>query len=676
MAERGVAKIGKDVGGDRSRAGDGKRPFRFALRSARDESMREADPARMRIAPGLHPIQGLAHGRFVIDHRIAFQTVPHQGRIGIGDPVHLNGAVLVAKQDRTPARSRKPQNVVPARGEQTGTEAKPLRAVVVTGNHHYRELETEHYVGKEMIEQLHRLHRRDRAVEHVSADKKRFGVGVAKRDAKLVESIPLLVQKTQSMENTAEVPVGGVKESHKPLKMKSSGTPFAPATAKVAFNNVLRHCEGMKLVISLFWLMFSLPPVAMAEEMPSMEGMHHHHQAHAFPLWADQCSEMEYWDYTMGMCMPMAMAGMSMSHWMVMGNAFLTGVTESGPRGRSAVAVPDMVMGDVGRSLGDRNFLNLSLMATAEKWLYPSQGYPLLLQIGETQADGAPFLDAQHPHSSPIMGLTLSDTITLDDDGDYLSFFFAPRGQTTDGPTAFMHRATGMVNPDAPLGHHIGQDVGHVTSTVIGASFKWGHTIVQVSTFHGAEPEPTQVDLPIGAPDSVALRIIEQLSPTWGVLASAAYVQHPEPDEPSIASEMRYSASTYFKQDWFPGGTFYDWLIFGAVTNYDQATSLLSFNEEGLLDLGRPRVWTRIELLQRTPGELEIAAAAPNDGQWVSAFTLGASYVVAHLSSWDLSFGASFTQYVLPSDYTPAYGGNPWAAKAFLELGGMSMGSL
>ena len=198
------------------------------------------------------------------------------------------------------------------------------------------------------------------------------------------------------------------------------------------------------------------------------------------------CTEMEVWDVGMGMCMPLPMADMPMSMVMVHGNAFGAYVTESGPRGRDALVSPNMIMLDVGKTYGDLHYINLDVMVTTEKWTFPENGYPELLQIGEEKANGDPYLDAQHPHSSPIMGLTLSDTIKLGPgEKDHLKVFFAPRGGATDGPVAFMHRPTGMMNPDAPLGYHIGQDVGHITSTVIGGSFKKRKIRFEASAFHG-----------------------------------------------------------------------------------------------------------------------------------------------------------------------------------------------
>jgi hypothetical protein len=249
-----------------------------------------------------------------------------------------------------------------------------------------------------------------------------------------------------------------------------------------------------------------------------------------------KCDEMTVFNPSTSMCEAYPMADMPMKMIMVHGNIFGTHIWEEGPRAQDAWASTSMIMGDFGTTLGSHHYLNLDVMATAEKWTLPDRGYPLLLQTGESNNQGQPFIDDQHPHSSPIMGLTLSDTIALGNvqEKSYLKVFFAPRGESTDGPVAFMHRITGMINPDAPLGHHIGQDVGHITSTVIGGSLKLGSTHIETSTYHGAEPDPENIDLPIGKPDSVSFRLIEDFTNELTGMISAARVNSPESDQPDI----------------------------------------------------------------------------------------------------------------------------------------------
>jgi hypothetical protein len=396
-------------------------------------------------------------------------------------------------------------------------------------------------------------------------------------------------------------------------------------------------------------------------------------QAH--PMGPRDCSEMEVWDYFMGMCMPLAMKDMPMKMLMLHGNAFIVQTSEEGPRGRNALSSANMAMLDYGTSAFDRHYFNIDLMMTLEKWTFPKDGYPELLQIGEENEDHKPYLDAQHPHSSPIMGLTFSDTISLGHDKDHLKVFFAPRGQATDGPIAFMHRQTGMQNPDAPLGHHIGQDVGHITSTVIGASLRKSDSTFEVSTFNGTEPEPSKVDLPLGTPNSFAARVTEQFSDSTYAMASAAFVKNPEPNEPELDHIWRYSASLYNDHQFDNGWMFHNAFIWGLVNFYDGASALNAFNEEFWFHKSRSSIWGRIEHLQRTAFELQIIPAA-NDPKWVTAATLGYTHKFATWENLEIGLGASVTKDFLPGEFQAAYGGNPLSGKAFLQVGGMKMWDL
>jgi hypothetical protein len=253
-----------------------------------------------------------------------------------------------------------------------------------------------------------------------------------------------------------------------------------------------------------------------------------------------------------------------------------------------------------------------------------------------------------------------------------LRLFFAPRGESTDGPIAFMHRPTGTVNPDAPLGHHIGQDVGHISSTVFGAGLYLGGTVLEASTFYGREPEPTQVDLPLGAPDSFAARLSQHFGAHFLASASAAYVNDPEGD-PAIPHVWRFSASGYSQHDVLERWRLHTFAAWGGTAGYDQAAFLSSFIGEALLaDDRRLSFWGRLEVLQRTPAELAIPAvappAAPNVGQWVGALTLGETTRIISWWGFDFSAGASATASALPSDYAPSYGGSVvFSGKVFIE---------
>lgn len=391
------------------------------------------------------------------------------------------------------------------------------------------------------------------------------------------------------------------------------------------------------------------------------------------PRGPSDCGDMEAWDFANGMCMPLAMKDMPMKMLMLHYNSFFVQTVEEGRRGRNAFSIPNMFMLDAGSSVGNRHYFNVGLMGTVERWTFPDNGTPELMQVGEENASHEPYLDAQHPHSSPIMGLTLSDTVTLGTGKDHLKIFFSPRGQSTEGPVAFMHRATGMVNPDAPLGHHIGQDVGHISSTVIGGALRLSNTTIEVSSFNGTEPQPVQVDLPMATPNSYAARFTQMLNAHSFAMASAAFVKNPEPHDPDLDHLWRYSASLYNDHAFDSGWRVHNAFIWGLINEYDNASALNSFAEEFWFHRDRKNIWSRIEFLQRTPGELEISSLSPNDPKWVTAVTIGYTHKIAKWDLADIGLGASLTKDFLPSAFQNAYSGDPLSGKVFLQVGGMKM---
>jgi hypothetical protein len=413
---------------------------------------------------------------------------------------------------------------------------------------------------------------------------------------------------------------------------------------------------------------------------PAAMGHHHHHdgmsndQMMEMMISPDRCDpDAGYYGFGMSMCL-VRPSQRGRGYFMVMGSAFLADVNTGGARGRSEISGPNWLMLDGAIDLASWNRLELDAMLTAELWTTPSRGYPELLQIGESDSQGRPFIDAQHPHSSPLMGLALSDVISFSRERTrLLRIWFAPRGESTDGPIAFMHRPTGAVNPDAPLGHHIGQDAGHVTSTVIGAALVLGGTTIETSAFHGREPEPTQVDLPIGTPDSVGARLSQRLGPHFLAAGSFAYVNNPE-GEPGSPHELRFSVSAYTVHDLPRAWRVHSTAVWGAVTDYDHTPLLQSILGEVLFSDGDNSPWSRLEVLQRTASELGIASLVPDEARWCGALTLGYTRKVVDIGPIDFSLGGSATVTFLPSDFVPAYGSSAvLSGKLFIQARGMKM---
>lgn len=389
-----------------------------------------------------------------------------------------------------------------------------------------------------------------------------------------------------------------------------------------------------------------------------------------------RCAPDETWDSTMQMCMPgsdaagrgLAVAGQF--------NAFGVFSALQGPRGVDQFAAPNWFMIDASRRIGTRQLLGIDLMGTAELWTYPRHGYAELLQVGEERGDGSAYIDAQHPHSSPLMGLTLSDTFSLADHRT-LRLSFAPRGESGDGPVAYMHRASARDNPDAPLGHHVGQDVGHISSTVLAAQLRTGPWTLEASAFNGSEPEPTHVDLPIGALDSGALRLAYDINMDHRILASVAHVAQADPAFPGTTSAMRLSASAYdhftLRGNWTVDHAF----VLGSIQRNPAGAKLASLLDEFTATRGSTAVWGRVELLQRLGSELALAnptaPGAANDRHWISALTIGYSHWIGGRRGIEFALGSSLTADVVPEAWAHAYGSRaPLTARLIVQAHGDS----
>jgi len=411
---------------------------------------------------------------------------------------------------------------------------------------------------------------------------------------------------------------------------------------------------------------FALVPLACVASPPDPSGDSVASTVH-------DCAVSESWDNSMNMCMPSASS--AGAHTLISGQFNVFGVYSfvQGPRGVDQFAAPDMLMLDVARALTVRQLFNLDLMGTTELWTYPRRGYPQLLQIGEEHSDGQPFVDAQHPHSSPIMGLTLSDTVSLQSSAT-LKLFLAPRGESTDGPIPFMHRESARDDPDAPLGHHVGQDVGHISSTVLGAQLDLGQVVVEASAFNGTEPNPTVVDLPLGPVNSAALRVTYAITAEQRLMASVADVKQTDPEYPGTTSATRVSASLYEHLRLAGFGSLDQTLIVGSITRHPTDSALTSFLDEAVLQRGTSDFWGRVEVLQRLASELEIPASPLPESavkHWVSALTLGYTHWSSPYRNLQIGLGSSLTVDVVPTDWAGEYGSRtPLTMRLIIQVRG------
>ena len=383
------------------------------------------------------------------------------------------------------------------------------------------------------------------------------------------------------------------------------------------------------------------------------------------------CEPLKEWDPLSATCRSLPANEVNLSEFNFRENIFFVGTSEQSTRGRMSLSSPNTVFASYGRTLDQKNYLSLDLTATAERFSFPTSGYPELLQIGEKDEIGRSYIDNQHPRASLLVNLIVSDTVKFENKKNYVKFFAAPRGPSTDGPIPASLRITGFLNPDQPLGYHLAQDVSQSASSVAGFSLHLKSSWLEVSGFNGREPAPTSFDIPINNIDSFSARFVQKINDQVIIMASYARVQNPEVASADALIENRYSASLYNSLAVGSNWAFHNSLIYGLAQNYDQE-NLTALTEEFLFQDVWSRIWGRAELLQRTPAELQISGGLQDyfSPRWTGAITVGFTRLLIEKFGAQLSTGVSGTVDFIPGEFVNTYGGNPLTAKVFIQVGG------
>jgi hypothetical protein len=233
--------------------------------------------------------------------------------------------------------------------------------------------------------------------------------------------------------------------------------------------------------------------------------------------------------------------------WMLMLHATLWGVydSQSGPRGDDKFFAPGMVMGMARRDFGASDTLQLRAMLSPDPFMGRS-GYPLLLATGETANGAVPLVDRQHPHD---LFMELSATYSHKFDADNSAFLYAGYpGEPALGPPAFMHRASALDIPQAPITHHW-LDSTHITFGVVTAGFIHDDWKVELSRFTGREPDQFRFNFDAAKFDSTSARITYNPDPHWSLQASWGFLKSPEQLEPET-DENRFTASASYVTRW------------------------------------------------------------------------------------------------------------------------------
>jgi hypothetical protein len=343
------------------------------------------------------------------------------------------------------------------------------------------------------------------------------------------------------------------------------------------------------------------------------------------------------------------------------GLLFLEFNHQGGPRGGNEVVAPNWWMGMASRTMG-RGDLILTSMFSLDRLTEGRAGYRELFQSGET-LDGRPLVDRQHPHDF-FMQLGAAWHLRLPH-ATRLTLAGGPVGEPALGPVAFMHRASALDNPTAPLTHHT-FDSTHISFGVATVGVAHGPWTVEGSVFNGREPDENRWDVDFSRLDSFSGRVWFRPSPNWELQVSTGHLRQPEALEPGDI--QRTTASAAWTRVNARDVTA---LTIGYGRNDRPHDPRQGFFIEGAERRGANTFYGRVEGVKS-----EVIT------DLIVGFTLGGVHNMRHAGSFELGLGADLSWYAMPDalrvdhdvcslfdcERVTGYGPRPISAHVFLRL--------
>ena len=358
---------------------------------------------------------------------------------------------------------------------------------------------------------------------------------------------------------------------------------------------------------------------------------------------------------------PMLGMNFASGGWTGMAHGFVDLVYDhqGGPRGASKTFSESMLMLMAQHAAGPGT-LTLKTMLSLDPAM-GVDGYPLLLQSGET-ADGVqPLVDRQHPHD---LFMEMSGTYSLPIGSKSSAFLYMGYpGEPALGPVTFMHRFSGTDDPAAPISHHW-LDSTHITYGVVTWGVVHGVWKIEGSAFNGREPDQHRWNFDAFRLNSWSGRISWNPTPNWSLQTSYGFIKSPEQLEPGVDQHRITASATYNRP--FAGGNWQTTFAWGRNLNSPGRT-LDGFLLESAVGIGRHTVFARFENAQKD--EL-FESPSPLAGQAfrVSELSLGYVFDLPLAKHVALGLGALGTVNIVPAAIKAAYGGSPTAYMPFLRL--------
>jgi len=348
--------------------------------------------------------------------------------------------------------------------------------------------------------------------------------------------------------------------------------------------------------------------------------------------------------------------------WMAMlhGSADLVYDNQGGDRGDEKVFGDNMGMAMAQRPMGPGT-LGLRAMLSLEPATIGKEGYPLLLQTGETSNGRTNLIDRQHPHD---LFMELAGSYSVASGNRSVFIYGGLPGEPALGPPAFMHRSSGANIPVAPITHHW-LDSTHITFGVVTAGAVVDRVKVEASAFRGREPDQDRWNIESPKLDSHSFRLSVNPTDHWALQASHGRIHSPEQLEPDVDQD-RTTASAIYDGTFGDTGRWEGTLAWGR--NRNRPGHLLdAFTAEAAAVLGERHVlFTRAERVEKDELFLEPDSRAGQVFK-VGELTAGYRYDFWRQGHMNTGIGAAGTLSQVPRELRDVYGNTPAAILVFLR---------
>jgi hypothetical protein len=349
--------------------------------------------------------------------------------------------------------------------------------------------------------------------------------------------------------------------------------------------------------------------------------------------------------------------------WMIMTEGWLAGIHDhqGGRRGDTQTISTSMFMVMAQTDVGIGT-LGLRGMISLDPQMGPD-GYPLLLQVGETANGKTELIDRQHPHDL-FMELAASYSIPLSKDSSVFAYVALP-GEPALGPPVFMHRWSGINIPEAPLTHHW-LDSTHIIFGVATVGWIWKNMKLESSLFRGREPDQHRWNMESPKFDSNSFRVSYNPTENWALQISYGHLKSPEQLSPHVNTN-RTTASAIYNYPLQNDDHWQTTLAWGQNAN-KPGHHLNGYLLESTRTLYRHhQFFGRAERLQ----EDELLSEVPMPSHQkltVDKLSIGYSYLWHGIHHLQPELGTLISTYDLPIELRQVYGQNPFSYQLFARL--------